>query len=151
MRLPSFVPRFILESMLARNSIWPSLERVSKEFSVAGVLDHETWVFDAVLAAHTLQVALPALAVGRIGEHEIELARGKRIVGQRGMLRPADQIVGSVAFTLEQEVGFGDGVGFGIDLLAVQMRGDLLVVFFGQLLQGFSATVNMPPVPHAPS
>ena len=33
MRLPSFVPCFIFESMLARNSIWPSLERVTSESS----------------------------------------------------------------------------------------------------------------------
>src|SRR5690606_182114 len=33
MRLPSFDPDFILLSMLAMNSIWPSLERVSREYS----------------------------------------------------------------------------------------------------------------------
>ena len=42
---------------------------------IAGVLDDEARVLDAVLAAHPLEVALPALAVGRIGEHEVELAR----------------------------------------------------------------------------
>ena len=33
MRLPSLVPCFIFESMLARNSICPSLERVMSEYS----------------------------------------------------------------------------------------------------------------------
>ena len=33
MRLPSVVLCFILLSMLARNSIWPSLERVTSEYS----------------------------------------------------------------------------------------------------------------------
>ena len=35
MRLPSAVLCFILESLLARNSIWPSLERVTREYSGA--------------------------------------------------------------------------------------------------------------------
>ena len=35
MRLPSFVPCFIFESMLARNSIWPSLDRVTSEYSAS--------------------------------------------------------------------------------------------------------------------
>ena len=33
MRLPSAVWRFILASLLARKSIWPSLERVTSEYS----------------------------------------------------------------------------------------------------------------------
>jgi hypothetical protein len=33
MRLPSFVPDFILDSMFARKSIWPSLDRVISEYS----------------------------------------------------------------------------------------------------------------------
>ena len=33
MRLPSLVPCFIFDSMFARNSIWPSLDRVSSEYS----------------------------------------------------------------------------------------------------------------------
>ena len=32
MRLPSLVPCFILESLLTRNSIWPSSERVASEY-----------------------------------------------------------------------------------------------------------------------
>ena len=41
-RLPSGVLCFILDSMFARNSIWPSLDRVTRLiFGVARVLDHE--------------------------------------------------------------------------------------------------------------
>ena len=35
MRLPRGVSRFILLSMLARNIIWPSLERVMREYSAS--------------------------------------------------------------------------------------------------------------------
>jgi hypothetical protein len=43
-------------------------------FGVASVFDDEAGVFDAVLAAHAFEIALPALAVGRIRQHEIEFA-----------------------------------------------------------------------------
>ena len=49
---------------------------------IARVLDDEARVLDAVLAAHPLEVALPALAVGRIGEHEVELARREGVVAR---------------------------------------------------------------------
>ena len=136
MRLPSGVPCFIFESMLARKSIWPSLERVSERvLRVARVLDHEARVLDAVLAAHALQVALPALAVGRIGEHEVELARREGVVRERRVLGPADDVVRRLALALEQQVGLADGVGLGVDLLAVEMGGHLLAVLRGELLE----------------
>ncbi len=99
------------------------------------MLDDEARVLDAVLAAHPLQVALPALAVGRVGEHKVELARGKGVVGQRRVLRPADDVVGGLALALEQEVGLADGIGLGVDLLAVEVGGHLLAVLPGELLQ----------------
>ena len=105
-------------------------------FRVAGVRDHEARVADAGFAAHPLPVALPALAVGRVRQHEIELARRKRVVGQGRPFRPADQIVGRLAFALEQEIGLGDGVGFGVDLLAVEVGGDLFAARRGEVLQG---------------
>ena len=37
------------------------------------------------------------------------------------MLGAADYVVGSCAFAFEQQVGDADGVGFLIDLLAVEM------------------------------
>jgi hypothetical protein len=44
---------------------------------LALVHDLEARVAHAVLAAHGFQVLLPALAVGRVGEHEVELLAGK--------------------------------------------------------------------------
>ena len=67
------------------------------------------------------------------------------------MRRTADDVVGRFTLALEQQVGLADGVGFGVDLLAVEVRGDLLAVFVGKLPQVSSATVSMPPVPQAPS
>ena len=52
------------------------------------MLDDEARVLDAVLTTHAFKIALPALAVWRIGEHEVELARGEGIVGERGVLGP---------------------------------------------------------------
>ena len=52
MRLPSGVSCFILESMLARNIIWPSLERVTREYSASppcSMMKRGSYVF---LAAH---------------------------------------------------------------------------------------------------
>src|SRR3974390_209996 len=69
MRLPSFAPCFILESMLARNINCPSLDRVIRLYSASPAWSDEPGVLDAVLAAHPFEIALPALAVGRIGQH----------------------------------------------------------------------------------
>ena len=106
----------------------------------------------SVLAAHAFEVALPALAVGRIGEHEVELAGAEGVVGERRVLRAADDVVRRVALALEQQVGLADGVGLGVDLLAVEVRGDLLAVLPWRVCCSVSsATVSMPPVPQAPS
>ena len=133
MRLPSGGLAFIFEAMLARNSIWPSLERVTSESSSPLCIDLEARVAHAVLAAHRFEVVLPALAVGRIGEHEVELLRREGVVRERGPLRAADDVVGALAFAFEQHVGLADGVGLGVDLLAVEMRRDLLAVLRGEL------------------
>jgi hypothetical protein len=47
----------------------PSDERV---LCVAVMLDHESRIFHSAFAAKTFEVAFPALAIWRIGEHEIE-------------------------------------------------------------------------------
>ena len=86
----------------------------------------EARVAHAVLAAHRLEVLLPALAVGRIGEHEVELLRREGVVRERGPFRAADDVVGALALALEQHVGLADGVGLGVDLLAVEQALDLL-------------------------
>ena len=51
------------------------------------------------------------------------------------MLRAADDIVGRLALALEQQVGRADGVGLGVDLLAEQMRRDVLAVLGRELAQ----------------
>ena len=77
---------------------------------------------------------------------------GKASLRERRVLRAADDVVGRVALALEQQVGLADGVGLGVDLLAVEVGGDLLAVLRGQLAASVSsATVSMPPVPQAPS
>ena len=100
------------------------------------MLDGETGILDPVLASQPFQIALPALAVGRVGEHEVEFAGGEGVVGEGRVLRAADDVVGRLALALEQEVGLGDGVGLGVDLLAVEVGGDLLAVLGCQVLQG---------------
>ena len=93
-------------------------------------------VLDAVLAAHTLQIALPALAVRRIRKHEIELARRKRIIRQCRMRRSSDDVVRGLAFALQQQIGFADRVRFRIDILSIEVRRDFLTVLPRELLQG---------------
>ena len=100
------------------------------------MLDHEARVTHVLLAAHALQVGLPALAVGRVGEHEVELAGGEGVVDQGGVRRAADDVVGRFALSLEKQVGLADGVGLGVDLLAVEVGGDLLAMLGGELPQG---------------
>ena len=127
---------FIFDSLLARNSIWPSLERVTREYSgVAAVLDDEARVAHVLLAAHAFEVGLPALAVGRVGQHEVELARREGVVGEGGVLRAAHDVVRGLALALEQEVGLADRIGLGVDLLAVEVGGDLLAALRGELAQ----------------
>jgi len=104
-------------------------------FLVARMLDQEARVLEALLAAHSLQVTLPALAIGRIGEHEVELTRGERVVVERRVLGAADDVVRRVALALEQKVGLADGLGLGVDLLAVEVRGHLLALRCSEFLQ----------------
>ena len=106
-------------------------------FRIARMLDHEAGIAHAGLAAHALLIALPAFAVGRIGKHEVELHRGERVVRKRGVFRAADDVVGILAFAFQQHVGFADGIGLGIDFLAVKVRDDLLLVSVGLLAKRF--------------
>ena len=101
------------------------------------MLDEKAWVFDPVLASHAFEIALPALTIGWIRKHEVELARRERIVRERGMFGTTDDVVRRVTFAFEQQVGLTDRVGLGVDLLSVEMCGHLLAVFRGELLEGF--------------
>ncbi len=100
-------------------------------FRVTIVFHDEAWVLDAGLAAHALQVAFPALAVGRIGEHEVEFAGRKGVGGESGAVL---HVVGLDALSLQNEVGLADGVGLRIHLLAVEVDGYLLATLSGKLI-----------------
>ena len=88
---------------------------------VAGVLHDEARVLDALLAAELLRVDLPALAVGRVGEHEVELGAREAVGRER---RAEGDVGGLGAVALEEHVGLGDGVGLGVDLLAEEVDRD---------------------------
>ena len=60
---------------------------------------------------------------------------GKASLAERRPFRPADDVVRRLALALEQQVGLADGVGLGVDLLAVEVGGDLLAVLRGELRQ----------------
>ena len=98
--------------------------------------DDEARIAEILLAAHAFEVALPAFAVGRIGEHEVELAGAEGVVGQGGILRAADDVVRGIAVALQQEVSLADGVGLTVDFLSVEVGRDLLSVRLGDLLEG---------------
>jgi len=87
--------------------------------------DLEARVTHPVLAAHCLEVLLPALAVRRVGEHEVEHLRGEGVVRERGPFRAANDVVGALAFAFEQHVRLADRVGLGVDLLPVEVAADL--------------------------
>ena len=104
-----------------------TVTRPGHERQLLALVHHlEARVAHVVLAAHRLQVFLPALAVGRIGEHEVELLGRERVVRERGPFGAAHDVVGTLAFALEQHVGLADGVGLGVDLLAVEQARHLL-------------------------
>ena len=99
---------------------------------IAVVLDHEAEIVDPALAAHALQIGLPALAVGRIGEHEVELAGGECVRGERGAVPDVGRFV---ALSLQDEIGLADGVGLRVDLLSVEVHRRFLAPFAGELHQ----------------
>jgi hypothetical protein len=107
------------------------------EFGVAAVADDEARVVESLLAAHALQIGLPTLAVGRVGDHEVELAlngTGRRTAWICLRRRRCSRLA---AFALQQQVGLADGVGFVADFLPEQVDGDFLAVVVGQFVQGF--------------
>src|SRR5260370_35585224 len=98
-------------------------------------MDDEARILDPVLSAHALEVALPAFAVGRVREHEVELARWKGVVRKRRVFRAANNVVGGFAFAFQEEVGLRDRVGLSIDLLAIEVRRHLFAVVPRELLE----------------
>ncbi len=99
--------------------------------------DDEARVVEFLLAAHAREVGLPTLAVGRVGDHEVEFARTELVGGQGGFVRATDDVLGLRTCALQEQVGLADGVGFIVDLLAEQVDGHLLAVLLGQFVQGF--------------
>ena len=93
----------------------------------------EAEIVDPALAAHALQVGLPALAVGWIGEHEVELTGGEGVRGEGGAVPDVGRFV---ALSLEDEIGLADGVGLRVDLLSVEVDRRVLAPFAGELHQG---------------
>jgi hypothetical protein len=57
-------------------------------------------------------------------------------VGEGGPLGAADDVLGVFAFALEEHVGFADGVGLGVDLLAVEAGLDGFAAGGGELAKG---------------
>ena len=92
------------------------------------------WAFDPFLASHAFPVAFSALPVGRIAEHEVKLAGREGIVQQGGVLRPPDDVVRRVAISLDQQIRLTDGIGLGVNLLAMEMGSRLFVLRCGEFL-----------------
>ena len=75
-----FVRRHLREHVGQKEHLAVAGARHQRVLGVACVLDQVTRVAHLLFATHALQIGLPALTVGRIGEHEVELAGGEGIV-----------------------------------------------------------------------
>ena len=116
-----------------------------EQLAVRGARDHgqrlsvlrggvEAGIEDFLFLAHghLVGVGLPALAIRRIGQHEIEGAGGVLVAGKRGAEGDMHRLL---AVALEHHVRLGDGVSLGVDLLAEQMDGNLLAGLCGNGIQ----------------
>lgn len=74
-----------------------------------------------VLVGDLLLHLLPLHAERRVAEHEVEAVVGQLVVGQGVAQLDAGDVL-----ALDQHVRLADGVGLGVELLAVQRHGDLL-------------------------
>jgi hypothetical protein len=101
------------------------------------VHDLEARITHAVFTAHLFKVFFPALAVGRIGEHEVEFLGGEGVVREGGIFSATNDVLGAIALTFENHVGFADGVGFRVDFLAVEESFDLFAALFGDAEKSF--------------
>ena len=92
---PAAEPRVLLhlgELVSEKQHLTVAGPRDQRVIGIVRMLDHETRVLHLLLAAHACQVALPALAIGRIGEHEVELVGRERVVGECRVLRSATML-----------------------------------------------------------
>ena len=102
-------------------------------FGIIGMIDLEAGVAHAILAPHIFQVFFPALTVGGIGKHKIELFGGESIMSQGGPLGSTDYVIGVLPFTLHQHIGLADRVCLRVYLLSEQVGLDLLTLGSSQL------------------
>lgn len=82
-----------------------------------------------LVGAQPADLGLPALAVGRVGEHEVEVPAAVPVVGKRGAV---GDVVGLGAVALQEQVGLGDGAGLRVDFLPEEQYGDLLAALSRQ-------------------
>ena len=97
--------------------------------------DFEAGITHVIFATHVIEILLPALAIRRIGEHEIELMGRESIMRKGRILGPADNMFGILPFTLKQHISLADGEGLRVYLLAVQVGANLVALSICELLQ----------------
>ena len=95
----------------------------------------EAGVVEPGFAPHPFQIGFPAFAIGRIGEHEVELTVAELVSRQRRLVCSAHNVLGLRPLPLQQEVGLAHGVGFIVDLLPKQVNRNLLAARLGQFQQ----------------
>jgi hypothetical protein len=61
------------------------------------------------VSTHPVEVTFPSLAIGRVGEHEVELAGAEGVCGERGVGGTTDDVVRCVTVALQREVSLADG------------------------------------------
>ena len=79
--------------------------------------DDEARIDDVFAVLDVFRLTAPGLAVGRIGEHEVEGVPGKFVRRQGGAHADVFRVV-----ALDHHVGLTDGVGLVVDLLAEQVH-----------------------------
>ena len=95
--------------------------RDERVLTIARVRDDESRVDDLLRPTEAFLVGLPALAIRRVREHEVELLARKRVIRQRRVFGAALHIICGFALALQNQVGLRDGVGLGVDLLTVEV------------------------------
>ena len=115
--LPMGVSCFILLIMLARNSIWPSLTRVTSEYSgspACSIMNLRSFMPD--LPPMCSRSVFQLLPYGGLLSMKSKVWLPKAFVGE---CRVGHDVGVGVLLSLDQEVSLADGVGLGVDLLAV--------------------------------
>ena len=98
----------------------------------AGVKDFLFLLFIVLAAGHFLRIGFPTLTVGRIGQHEIELASG---VAVKGKGRAVADMLRLCAVALEEQICLGDGIGFRVHFLPEKVDRHIFATFIGKIYQ----------------